>query len=227
MHKRVIEQPRDKRFKRKRNPIIALICEGSETEPLYFNNYKSKYINIDIKIVSSNSKFGKKTDSINIIKKACEYKLNNSDILNYKDGDRIWWIFDADIDYNNDNAVKSKSEQITKVNKIAKRNKINIGITNPCFEFWYLLHFEYSTAFLRNYDEVENKLKRFINRYQKNCDVYQLLKDKTNDAIKNANILQKYYTELGKDINNPEDIVACNPYTNIQDLVEYIKSFEI
>nr|WP_251862461.1 RloB domain-containing protein [Clostridium sp. Marseille-Q2269] len=27
-------------------------------------------------------------------------------------------------------------------------------MSNPCFEFWYLLHFEYTTANLKNYSSV-------------------------------------------------------------------------
>lgn len=225
MHRRISEQPRDKRYKRKRNPVLALICEGSDTEPLYFSNFKNKFINIDIQIVRNSSKAGKKTDPINIIKKAYEYKSKNNDILNYKDGDRIWCIFDVDIDYKNHNSKESKYDQIVKTKKLADKRKIDLGISNPCFELWYLLHFEYSTAFLKDYNDVEKRLKRNINSYSKSSNIYPLLKDNTENAIENANRLRKYYIDLDKNLNDPKDIIDCNPYTNIQDLVSYIKSF--
>lgn len=225
MHRRISEKPRDKRCKRRRNPILALICEGSSTEPIYFSNFRNKSINIDIQIVSSSSKAGRKTDPLNLMKKACEYKSNNSDILNYKDGDRIWCVFDVDIDYENENSKTSKYDQILKVTNIAKKRKIDLGISNPCFELWYLLHFEYTTAFFKSYEDVEGRLNRNITNYSKSGNIYPIIKDKTEFAIENANKLKKYYADLEMDVTNPKDIIDCNPYTNIQNLVLYIRSF--
>ena len=38
---------------RKRNPVVYLICEGSETEIRYFKRFRSRGCNIDIIPISS------------------------------------------------------------------------------------------------------------------------------------------------------------------------------
>ena len=35
---------------------------------------------------------------------------------------------------------------------------IHIAISNPCFEFWYLLHFQYTTKFFKDYPAVKTAL---------------------------------------------------------------------
>ncbi|WP_278319566.1 RloB family protein [Clostridium tepidiprofundi] len=87
--------------------------------------------------------------------------------MNEKDGDRVWCVFDVDINYNTNRAIQSKIEEIQKAKKIADKNKIKLGISNPCFELWYLLHFEYTTANFKNYDAVKKRLSRYID----NCEL--------------------------------------------------------
>lgn len=39
--------------------------------------------------------------------------------------------------------------------------------SNPCFEYWLLLHFERYTAALRDYDHVADRLRRHVADYDK------------------------------------------------------------
>ena len=39
--------------KRKIKPVILIITEGSKTEPMYFDNYRTRQTNIDVRIVSN------------------------------------------------------------------------------------------------------------------------------------------------------------------------------
>lgn len=36
-----------------------------------------------------------------------------------------------------------------------------------CFEFWYLLHFKYTTGHLKDYDAVADALRNYIPDYSK------------------------------------------------------------
>lgn len=50
---RIKEISRKSAHTRKRNPVVYLICEGSETEIRYFKRFRSRGCNIDIIPISS------------------------------------------------------------------------------------------------------------------------------------------------------------------------------
>ncbi len=52
---RIKEISRKSAHTRKRNPVVYLICEGSETEIRYFKRFRSRGCNIDIIPISSQS----------------------------------------------------------------------------------------------------------------------------------------------------------------------------
>ena len=59
--------------KRKIKPIILIITEGSKTEPMYFDNFRTRQTNIDVRIVGNKSD-GAKTDYTHLLDKAISYK---------------------------------------------------------------------------------------------------------------------------------------------------------
>ncbi len=231
--KKIAESSR-KRGIRKVNPTIVIVCEGKETEVDYFNGFNSRYTRVDVIVPDKNSRGknkSKSTDPESLVEKAIYYKENKYDI-DEKDGDRVWCVFDVDINYNNNNAVKSKIDEIEKAKKISDKKKIKLGISNPCFELWYLLHYEYTTATLRNYDAVKQKLDKYIDNYEKNESIYDELKEQVYDAIERGKRLKKYHEDLGKKLPNVEkdnykatakDLAESNPYSNVGELVEYME----
>lgn len=230
------DQLRNKK-RRKLNPIIVIICEGKDTETTYFENFNSKYTKVDVRVADKKSKGknkGKATDPESLVRKAVEIKKEYQ--IDEKNGDRVWCVFDVDINYNNNNAIESKIQEIQKSRTVASKSKIRLGVSNPCFELWYLLHFEYTTANLKNYDEVKKRLSRYLNDYDKSKNVFEELKDRMNIAIDNAYRLKNYHESIGR--NLPEDetdnlkinadfMVRSNPYTTVHNLVEYMEKLEI
>ena len=61
----------------------------------------------------------------------------------------------------------------------AEKNGISILISNPCFELWYNLHFEYSTSFIKDYPSMRDKILPFdaekvlVNVIQNTIDTFQ------------------------------------------------------
>lgn len=90
--------------------------------------------------------------------------------LSVRNGDSIWLIVDGDVNYHNPDPFTSKNSQMERAYKIAKRNEIRIILSNPCFELWYLLHFMYTTAELRDFNAVYDHLKKYIPDYGKTKD---------------------------------------------------------
>lgn len=54
-------------------PVILIVTEGSQTEPKYFEHYRNRQTNIDIRVVGSRTSGGE-TDYLSLIRKAVEYQ---------------------------------------------------------------------------------------------------------------------------------------------------------
>lgn len=100
---------------------------------------------------------------------------------------------------------------------MADTKGIQIALSNPCFEFWYLLHFQYTTKFFKDYPAVKNALTTYLPDYEKAGDVYNQLAERTAIAIQNAKRVEQYH--LQNDSSKPFGI-AVNPFTDIYQLVE-------
>ena len=86
---RIKEISRKSVHTRKRNPVVYLICEGSETEIRYFKRFRSRGCNIDIIPISSQYKSADR-----LVQKAKATMGNNP--YYPEDGDSIWCVFDRD-----------------------------------------------------------------------------------------------------------------------------------
>jgi len=95
-------------------------------------------------------------------------------------------------------------------------NSLNVALTNPCFEFWYILHFEkYTKAFNTN-PKVRQRLKQHIPRYSKGkTDVFEKLFPRIRMAVVNAD---QVLTDKQCGIN----LTTHNPSTHVHRLVKQI-----
>mgnify|MGYP000626978622 FL=1 len=75
--------------RRKRKPIIYIICEGKETETLYFKHFRSRNCLVDIIPISSKHKAAE-----HLVKHA-KSLISQADYYP-KDGDQLWCVFDCD-----------------------------------------------------------------------------------------------------------------------------------
>lgn len=203
--------------KRQEKPIIVIIPEGSETEPAYFRHFNSRDKNIKVEVIE-NSSNGAATDYAALMRKAAKYKSDYQ--LSPKKGDAVWIVADGDVDYNTPGSLEAKNTALSDMRKRAESAGINVAISNPCFELWYLLHFGYTSGFMKDYDAVKNKLVNFLPEYEKNKDVYDLLYENMDAAIQHAKQLELFHEENGESIPlNP----STNPFTEVYKLIEQIR----
>ena len=87
--------------KRLRRPIIYIICEGKETETLYFRNFRARNYLVDIVPMRT-----KHTAAEHLVKHA-KALLSQAE-YSPKDGDEIWCVFDRD---ENTNAEITRAAQ--------------------------------------------------------------------------------------------------------------------
>ena len=203
---RIKEIERKASGRRKRKPVVYLICEGSETEIKYFKKFRSRECNIDIVPIPSQYKSADK-----LVQKA-RATIGYSPY--YPDeGDMIWCVFDRD---DNTNAMLSKAKQV------AIKEGYQIAFSNPSFEVWFLLHFNNQTTPVENCETAIKLLKKKgrLEQYEKNKEVYEQLKPLQKAAIdrakKRVSVLQAEHTEILSR--------ESNPVTTVAELVEYLNS---
>lgn len=190
---------------RRRRPVIYIICEGTETEPRYFRQFRTRYCNIDIYPISSQYRAADR-----LVEKV-PATLGSSPYFP-DEGDQIWCVFDRD---DNTDRVLSIADQE------ARKHGYHIAFSNPSFEYWFLLHFtDYKTE-LKDCDAVIRLLK-YPNRlpdYGKSIDIYSKIKPYQETAMKYAfrrldNLQARYVKQLSR---------ASNPSTSVVELVKLLK----
>lgn len=202
---RIKELDRGK-VKRKRNPVVYLICEGSETEVRYFKRFRSRGCHIDIIPITSQYKAADK-----LVQKARATMGHHPYYPD--DGDVIWCVFDRD-----DNT----DEMLRRASQLAEKEGYFLAYSNPAFELWYLLHFQEQTTPVADCNAIIRQLKQkdYLPQYEKNRDVYEQLLPLQKSALSRA---KKRMQRLKAE----NDEILCrgsNPVTTVAELVEYLKS---
>jgi hypothetical protein len=197
LHKKPTKQKLRKKFTRSPKKVILIGAEGNnKTETNYFSNFKS--VQDKYKIYFST---GNKTDALQIIDDM-EKWMNRNDFDSEED--RAFLVIDSD----------NKSIEIKKAIDKAESKNIQVILSVPCFEVWFLLHFHYSTAFIDSSQDAVEKLKEYIPNYQKSQNVYDILDDKREEAFKNAESLRIFHRKSGH-----KKMYEQNPSTNVDRLV--------
>ena len=210
--------------KRKLKPVVLIVSEGSKTEPIYFNHFKDRNKNIQI-LLSSEGRKQRKTDYKHIVNEAIRFIDEND--LSVEDGDTFWCVCDADVDTNTPGAAVVKASQLAEAKIAADRNNINMIFSNPCFELWFLLHFEYTTKQFRGYDEILKSLLKHIKDYDKNTSIFSSVKDKIDVASRNSIQLSNFQLQQKNLTENSDDSLLIDvnvvPFTNVHKLINIIK----
>lgn len=190
-----------KKRKRTRKPILVVAAEGKNiTELQYIMSFQSQHG----KYVIHPHKTGHDTDPSGLLKSVEKYWEDNQ--LSKDLGDKAYILMDIDCN-------EARVKQIKKA-MIDFRNTKYI-LSNPCFEIWFLLHYEYTTHVFKDGNEVIQKLKKYIPDYEKSLDVSITLHPRLDTAANNVNKLRTYY----KNINIPWPSRICNPMTDADTLI--------
>ncbi len=190
------------KYNRKSKRVVLVSYEGeNKTEKNYLSNFSGRDKDYIIKPVPGNE-----TDPINLVRQTIQKVKDLS--LDLSEDDKAYCVFDTD-------TKPEKNIQIESAIKLAKDNDIIPIVSAPCVELWFLLHYEYTTAFINSNDVIE-RLKKHYPKYEKNCNIYSEIKDRVDIAIKNSKKLEKYQKQNNKKLQT----VDANPYTEMYKLVE-------
>lgn len=195
--------------RRKRKPIIYIICEGKETETRYFKHFRSRNCLVDIIPISSKHKAAE-----HLVKHA-KSLISQADYYP-KDGDQLWCVFDCD---------DNKDSELQAAVLYAEKHGYKIAYSNPAFEYWYLLHFEKRNGYLKDSAAVIDilKSKGYLENYGKSVDVFEELQGHQAEAV-------QYAKERVERLSRDQVAVLCrdsNPVTTVYELVEFLNSKRI
>lgn len=90
--------------------------------------------------------------------------------------------------------VDDYAEDVARAVPTARRAKISLAISNPCFEFWLLLHFADHTAWLKGPEAVKAQLCRHLSSYDKTKVDFATFAPRIADAVERGRQL----TESGR-----------------------------
>jgi hypothetical protein len=134
-------------------------------------------------------------------KSLVEYAKQKKENEDYSD---VWCVFDDD-----------GRPDIEEALNVARNQELEVAFSNPCFELWYLLHYEYSTQPC-NQSTMLGRLKKHVPDYTKARDMFALLPDQTS-ADAGARKLRIHHITCGNDETG-------NPSTSVDKLVRLLYS---
>ncbi|MGP8321055.1 MAG: RloB family protein [Methanosarcinaceae archaeon] len=183
---------------------LFIVCEGEKTEPLYFKNYITRENNVKIKTVTCSNK-----DAIGILDYAI--KMIGMGKFSTEGKDEVICVFDCDANTDDD---------LAKAFKYAREKKVKICLSNPSFEIWFILHYNYVERLFTK-ELLKSELKKHIPNYMKNMNYYDELLSKRDNAIDNAGKLNGYHSSQGTSLES----VKSNPSTQVHEVIALIHGF--
>ncbi|MER5491358.1 RloB family protein [Streptomyces sp. NPDC002490] len=186
-----------------------IYCEGEQTEKGYFNGLRRELRSLPVTICLGNTHGEPKS----LVRSAIQHmeKAPRSPTDRYTAYDEVWCVIDAEAPRQH----PSLEEALT----LAGRNKINVALTNPCFELWLLLHFVDVSTYRTSADvqrAVEKGAHCGYTVQSKHVD-YALLSGAEGANYTRARTKARALRE-GK-----PDGRRANPWTNVDELVERLR----
>jgi hypothetical protein len=209
---------------KKYKKLFLIVCEDQNTEPYYFETFKSKirYETIYLRPV------GTGFDPKGVVERA----LIERDKLTAEAGmevDITYVVFDKD-DANENEARRSRFSEAF---EIAKREKLFVAYSNEAFELWLLLHLidiAPTTPLTRHriYELLEENI-RLSDRHQNfnyehgNSDVVDIILDigSQSDAIRRAEFLHSKQDGIEPIMANPSTLI----YKLVNELTQWIEFY--
>ncbi len=193
-------------------PTILIVCEGKNTEPSYFNQFR--LTSATIKPV------GEGYNTVSLVNRAIQ-------IANQTSYEQVWCVFDKDdfdsVDFNN--AIL-----------LANANGFGIAYSNQAFEYWILLHFNDHQGGGMHRDEYNEKLNKSLKEFNLSYDgkksklvteeIFELLDGIDEKTGKERKVLaieraEKIYDRL--DHNNPaNEESSTTVFRLVSELLKYL-----
>ncbi len=190
--------------------LLILACEGLKTERHYFESWFEK-LRIERKISPRSCIIAPHdhTNPSGVLSDLLAYRESG---ISSEDFEHRWIVIDRDEERTNGggHTVQDFNDALDQ----AKIKGVHVAHTNPCFEFWYLLHFEFRDSALHRDDLARLLSQRMGITYDKSDKGhFGRLFPKVSTAIRNADKLCQ---------RNQRPPCEANPSTSVHQLIIFL-----
>lgn len=183
---------------------FLIVSEGEKSEPTYLNCVLGslKLSTAEVKIIHPPATDPEKLTRHAIqLKEKRQQEARNGFLVPY---DEVWVVLDLE------NVHSKRRSQFQQACELGRGAGIEFAVSDPCFEFWLLLHFEYTTSPFRDCGEVMGRLRKWWKDYEKGSAPGESILMFIPQAVENARRVRTHHE-------------ACegggNPSTRIDDLI--------
>ncbi len=170
--------PRPRRTPQQQIRQILIFVEGERTEDGYFKFWWRR--SRDKVIVHIDERNG---TPITLVERAVARKKHEEREERRERGkahDEVWCVFDVD-----------EHSHLAEAILLAENNGINVAVSHPCFELWFILHYEDQTAHIERHP-AQVRAKELLGCGKAlSPDALNALADRYDDAVKRAKALDK------------------------------------
>ena len=149
--------------------LFVIASEGAKTEPQYFTVFGGRGASVRIRCLRR----GRGSAPRHVLRCARDFETQER----LRIDDEIWLVVDCD-DWQEPELKKLLSWCRKKQNR-------HLAVSNPCFEYWLLLHLEESRA-TRTCTQCRQRLRDLLPGYDKGTVDMRRFKGKASDAIRRA-----------------------------------------
>ena len=127
---------RHRSIQRETRRIFKILTEGESTEPIYLRKWERRN-RLRVRLDISDRGMAPTT----LVARAREYARRTRRRRHDSEYDEIWCVFDVDEHPNLQQAIEE-----------ARQSDINVAVSNPCIELWFVLHTADQTAWISRQD---------------------------------------------------------------------------
>ncbi|GAB2622451.1 hypothetical protein GCM10027035_17790 [Emticicia sediminis] len=127
-------------------PLILIVCEGENTEPSYFNQFRLSSATV--------KPVGEGYNTLSLVQRAIQ-------LANEKRYDQVWCVFDRD-----DFPEGDFNDAI----QLAEAQNFNVAYSNQSFEYWLILHFDDHQGGGMHRKDYNNKINELLKPYNVTYD---------------------------------------------------------
>jgi hypothetical protein len=190
---------------------ILIVTEGEKTEPNYLKSLRDRFqlSATDIVIVHPEG-----TDPVTLVTKALELREERKReareglVVEY---DEVWVVFDLERPHDERRRLAAQALAHPEA------KGLKFAHSDPCFEYWLLLHGEFTTASFADCAAVAKRLEKHWKGYAKGQTPAPEFLDKVPVAVTHAERCREYH-RAAKTVANPPGTTG-NPSTAVDLLV--------
>lgn len=194
---------------------ILIVCEDAKSSPDYFRKLRLKLsiktANVEVCGEQCGSDPKSVVDYANDRKDAAVRSPVNDAY------DETFCVIDID---------KHSKKKLNDAIQKARDNDIKLIISNPCFEYWYVLHFKRTCSPYNHHRDLQKEFRDILRQIFKDpryecdksgCNFFETIYPETSKAIKHSKLILKSQHK------DETDLSKCNPSTDVHQIVECMR----